>query len=652
MQEYDGKVVLGLDFDTKNFDKKYAELLRRKEKEEIALNVKIENFEKTQEELELLKQEFDRFLEETQNNPIDTNGLPLNDNAADNLVTKQWQNYETSIDRLTAKLEKQRDEIAKQKNEYADIVKKVDNYQVELDKVDKTQINIPKNLDNVNKGLKDVIKKVSKWALAVFSIRSAYMLVRRAINIISSEDEEMALKVEYITYVIATALKPAIEWVVNMAFKLLSLIGGIIKAVFNVNIFAKATADGFAKAKNSANGLKKTLASFDEMNVVGGGGSGLLGDIKGALGDFDDLNDKIDKTSIKIKNLFKKIKQWFLGKGNNTLGEALTDSFKKFPENLKFILSPIYDYIIKPNLIDPIVQGVELLKPIWEPVVDEFEKSINEMKLAWQPFLDYINPNVIEPLKEKWREFKNDVSKTWNDTFKGLLPIIGPYINDIIYAINSVFGIFGVKLDYLKWDVEQTSNETKEDIKGALNDTSKKAGQTGNDIKGNIGGALIDTKQKAEDMSKPTYKVKVDTTGIASASSWLSNLWNKLKDLTIKPWKIALGLDVSNGSFGYGGGGGFRAKGGIYYPSKLPRLASGGIVNMPGPGVPYHGAVIGERGAEAVVPLTDSQQMDLLGASIGRHISITINNVTDLDGRQIAREVKKVSAESDFAFNR
>ena len=145
MKEYDGSIVIGTEIDTKNFDKKYAELLRRKEKEEIALNIKIENFEKMQEELGLLKQEYDRFLEETQNNPIDTNGLPLDDDVVDDLVTKQWENYETKIDSLTLKLEKQRDAVAKQKNEYAEIVRKVDDYQVELEKVDKMQINIPKN---------------------------------------------------------------------------------------------------------------------------------------------------------------------------------------------------------------------------------------------------------------------------------------------------------------------------------------------------------------------------------------------------------------------------------------------------------------------------------------------------------------------------
>ena len=98
-------------------------------------------------------------------------------------------------------------------------------------------------------------------------------------------------------------------------------------------------------------------------------------------------------------------------------------------------------------------------------------------------------------------------------------------------------------------------------------------------------------------------------------------------------------------------GGGFRAHGGIYYPSKLPKLATGGIINFPGRGIPYNGAIIGERGAEAVVPLTDNQQMELLGATIGKYITINANVINTMNGRVISRELKQIKNEQDFAFN-
>ena len=95
-------------------------------------------------------------------------------------------------------------------------------------------------------------------------------------------------------------------------------------------------------------------------------------------------------------------------------------------------------------------------------------------------------------------------------------------------------------------------------------------------------------------------------------------------------------------------GTGGRAKGGVYYP----KLAVGGIINQPGRGVPYHNATIGERGAEAVVPLTDSQQMALLGEAIGKYITINANITNTMNGRVISKELQKIQNDSNFAYNR
>lgn len=142
--------------------------------------------------------------------------------------------------------------------------------------------------------------------------------------------------------------------------------------------------------------------------------------------------------------------------------------------------------------------------------------------------------------------------------------------------------------------------------------------------------------------------------------------WNRFKtnwNNFINSLKTNINLTMSSptgmgggfsGGGGYGGGsgqGGGRAKGGVFYPSQLPKLGIGGIINLPGRGVPYNGAIIGERGAEAVVPLTDTQQMELLGASIGRYITVNANIVNTMNGRIISRELKQIQSEQDFAYN-
>ena len=84
---------------------------------------------------------------------------------------------------------------------------------------------------------------------------------------------------------------------------------------------------------------------------------------------------------------------------------------------------------------------------------------------------------------------------------------------------------------------------------------------------------------------------------------------------------------------------------------KLPRLAKGGIINQPGRGIPVGSAIGGERGQEGVIPLTDSQQMQLLGESIGKYINLNATIPIYMGNRQIAREIKKINAQNDFAFN-
>ena len=77
----------------------------------------------------------------------------------------------------------------------------------------------------------------------------------------------------------------------------------------------------------------------------------------------------------------------------------------------------------------------------------------------------------------------------------------------------------------------------------------------------------------------------------------------------------------------------------------LPKLAAGGIVNRPGRGVP---AIIGEAGAEAVLPLENNTEwMDMLAEKIGGNVTIPIY----MDGKKIATYVVDIQKKKAFAMN-
>lgn len=79
----------------------------------------------------------------------------------------------------------------------------------------------------------------------------------------------------------------------------------------------------------------------------------------------------------------------------------------------------------------------------------------------------------------------------------------------------------------------------------------------------------------------------------------------------------------------------------------LPRLAKGGIVNNPGPGVMMGSYIAGEKGPEAVLPLTDDTLQRLANM-----IPITVNVTNSMNGRVLSREIQRVQNENNFAMNR
>ena len=121
---------------------------------------------------------------------------------------------------------------------------------------------------------------------------------------------------------------------------------------------------------------------------------------------------------------------------------------------------------------------------------------------------------------------------------------------------------------------------------------------------------------------------------------------NKIEKLKKKIAEIGSGkftINYSTSKYAKGGIIPF-AKGGLI---NLPKLAPGGLINRPGPGV----AIGGERGTEGVVPLTDSQQMARLGRAIGQYVNIRAEIPVSVGNRQVAREIRYINADEEFAYN-
>ena len=143
----------------------------------------------------------------------------------------------------------------------------------------------------------------------------------------------------------------------------------------------------------------------------------------------------------------------------------------------------------------------------------------------------------------------------------------------------------------------------------------------------------------------------------ATAAAIAVGVFHTAWSIGIAAAAIAGGLAVLGLTFAFTGGGESElAESGLsmatkFYESSnftgnpLPKLATGGIVNRPGKGV--H-AIVGEAGAEAVLPLENNTEwMDMLAEKIGGNVTIPIY----MDGKKIATYVVDIQKKRAFAMN-
>ena len=462
-------------------------------------------------------------------------------------------------------------------------------------------------IENIGNSITKVTKKVVRWGLAIFGVRSAYYFVRQAMSTLSQYDDQLATDIQYIRFALAMALKPLIEEIIKLAYKLLNFIAYVIKLFTGKNIFENSGIDKFKeymdKSSKSAKELKKTIAGFDEMNILNDNSSG------GSLGtnlpsyNLNDIGGEEDAKG--IQKWLKKVEKMF------------RSTFKKIRENVVKVMKELgfsQDYIDAFNLtvdgIEDIFGGLGLfIKGFGETVVGLLTGDIKLVKKGFE-----------------------DMGKGIKLTFKGLLEMLGGIFMQIVYLARDSFRklpeiIYELFIKKGNKSFEEFKVETKLKFRNIVDSIGKFFGE--------LPSIIISA---------------LNPLNFVSAFNKFTNAWNDMIRGLTKDIKINISsAGGGSGSWGGGsGGGGFRgAKGAMYYP----KLAVGGIINMPGRGVPYHGATIGERGAEAVIPLTDSQQMALLGEAIGKYITVNATIVNSMNGRVLNRELQKIQNQTSFATN-
>ena len=625
-----GELVVKAILDNSEFKKQYNELEKQATQKKLDINVTTQNIEKLKKDLDeaIKKQqnynsEYERLIAERSElaDPFETIGGRIGkqmtpatiEQASDNIfggeVQEQFDllnDYDEQIEQLekkmkealkpsyediTRELEKQEKELEKQQKQYDKIQQKIQQIKIKT---------VEQSFDKIGKSTGKTLKSIGKIGLALLGIRGIYGAIRNAISTLSNSNEDIANTLTYAKTMLATALEPIVIRIVGWIKQLMALINYISKRWFGRDLLAE-TDKNLKKANKSAGALKKTLAGFDEMNILNssstGGGGGISTDLD------------LDKYEEDAKKIYERTSKYLFG------GENLWESFKTgFDGAWDDILGAILPFsgIWLNNVVMPMLRLTNQwvakllpeLAPYWEEIINNNDGTLSELEILWLGFKNYLKDKILGPIKQDWENLKLWLFKLGVDIY-----------NYFVDKINNLLSIFGVHLDRIELDTEETGKKVEENLVDPL-----------------------------DEMSNTEYKIDIVSNSAIKIKDALSSMWDYLTGLTKKKWNISALFSGQTSGSG-------AAKGGIYYP-QLPRLAVGGIVNQPNRGVPYHGAVIGEHGAEGVIPLTDSQQMELLGATIGRYITIHNTNPIYMNGRLIAKEINRSNAEDDFAFNK
>ncbi|MCF0125518.1 MAG: hypothetical protein HUJ68_07160 [Clostridia bacterium] len=110
---------------------------------------------------------------------------------------------------------------------------------------------------------------------------------------------------------IGSALAPAIQSVLQIFYKILAVVGAIVKSFANINIFAKKTAKSTASTASSTKAASNNLAKFDDLDVLqkdSGADSGGISptDLSALMAQYDSLAEKIKNIFAFIFEPFKK----------------------------------------------------------------------------------------------------------------------------------------------------------------------------------------------------------------------------------------------------------------------------------------------------------------------------------------------------------
>lgn len=554
----DGKVVIGVDLDTKSFEAQIKE---------------------TERKLEDLVDEYDRI------------------------------SHLKGFDEQSNKAIKMRSEIQKTTNKLQELKKK----QEQIGQSNSFQ-GIHQSVESVGKSVTKTIGKMGRWALAVFGIRTAYNAIRNAINVISAQDDQLAADIEYMKNALAYTLEPIVRAIVNLAKQLMFYVGYIVKAWTGKNIFENANkslggATKNAKALNKE--ISKTLASgIDEITNLdtstgGGGGadtgggampsfdlSQIQGDVPGWLQWIVDHKDEVIAGLLGIAAGLTALKLGFSPLQSLGIGVAIAGIVYAIEGLLKYLKDPSWEnfgQIIQGIGVAIIGLGVIIGVATggWAvAIVGAIVLIVGTIIKYWEQIKAFLQNGI------NWLTGKSDwVHDMFGDTIGGIYDLFVENLQAILNYFDGVFtamkGILDGIIEFVKGVFTGNWQQAWEGVKKIFTSLLNGMKQTFISFLTIITNMAVAVGKGVGGIIAGAFK------GVVNSVLWAIE---SILNAPIRAVNSLIGIVNHLPGVRMGKISTFR----------LPRLARGGIVNNPGPGVMMGNYVAGERGPEAVLPIENS----------------------------------------------
>ena len=671
----DGSIMIETKLSTDKFDKQIVNLEKKIKDEENKSELKLKAKLQAEDELKRHKQaifEIEKEYEKTSQQVEHLQSIMSKQAKGVSLTPQEFTDLQGSekviannekigetLDKMYAKEVKLNNAVDRTTLAYKQTKDNVTSYKAKIESVNiqkqQAQVDQLKNgFNKMNTSVSSSIKHIGRLALGIFSVASAYRLMSSASSTLGQYDEQYATNLEYIRYLIAQAIAPALKYVVNLASTLLSYLNYIANAWFGITLFSKNSSKNFMKARESTSKIKKDLQTtpFDEMNVLSDTSSS---------GTSGAVAPSIDPS------LFEgKVPDWLKWIANNknlilSVMAGITAGLLAWKLRLDRIKA-----LGRGLMISGIVYAIaSLLKYLKDRTWKNFGKIIQGVGIAIIGLGAIIGSVpvavagaivlIVGTIVKYWEQIKAFLQKgiDWlvskTDWVKDNFGIVGETIYTIFTSLlQELLNIF----DSLFTAMKGIFDGIIKFIKGAFSGDWKQAWEGIKDIFSSVWNGIKGIVSSVWQFIKSIFNSLVNLVkGIANT------IWGVIKiliNLIISGINVLirgmnqLSFDAPDWVPGIGG-----KRWGVNIP-QIPRLAKGTILNAPGYGVPVAGgrALAGEAGREAYLPLTDTQLLEELGSTIGKYINLNATIPIYVGNRQIAREIKRINAESDFAFNR